>query len=83
MFRKLIGSALLSLAGLVLSISTALASFPNPSVQGIYAINSTYVQTIRGVTTYPVDPTMLNNALVDGIAIRVSVECGRTQRGRV
>ncbi len=70
MLRKLIGSTLLSLAGLVLSISTALASFPNPSVQGIYAINSTYVQTIRGITTYPVDPTMLNNALVDGVAIR-------------
>src|SRR5436305_9031836 len=71
MFRKLIGSALLSLTGLVLSISTALASFPNPSVHGIFAINSTYVQTTpKGVTTYPVDPTMLNSPLVDGIAIR-------------
>jgi hypothetical protein len=71
MFRKAIGWMFLSLMGLLVCISTAGASFPNPSLNGIFAINSTYVRTIKGVTTYQVDPAMLNNPLVDGIAIRV------------
>lgn len=72
MFRKLLGSLLLSIAALVFSISTAFASFPNPSIQGLYAINAVHLQQIsRGVSAYQIDASMLSNPLVDGVALRV------------
>jgi len=59
------------MAGLALSLSTARASFPVPSVHGIFAINAVHLQTSHGISTYQVDSSMLTNPLVDGIQLRV------------
>jgi hypothetical protein len=58
-------------ASLVVWLPPAHASFPNPSVHGIYVIDAVHLQKVSGISQYQIDSSMLSNSLVDGISIRV------------